>query len=63
MKAQKTPIPKKEADLLRALLYLNGKQRITLLRKADARTIRCICECALNILLGNVRLSTPEKNR
>ena len=63
MKAQKTPIPKKEADLLRALLYLNGKQRIALLRKADARTIRCICECALNILLGNVRLSTPEKNR
>ena len=60
---KRSPIAKKQADLLRALPRLNGEQRVALLRKTDQKTIRCICECALNILLGNVPLSTQEKNR
>lgn len=61
-KKKRSPIAKKEADMLRALYHLNGQQRLLLLRKADSRTIRCICECALNILLGNVALSKKEKD-
>lgn len=57
-----SPIAKREADLLRALFYLNGKQRVLVLRKADRRLIRCICECALNVLLGNVTLTRKERN-
>ena len=62
MGRKKSPIARREADLLRALYYLNGEQRLLLLRKADQRVIHCICECALNILLGNVVL-TPQQKR
>ena len=60
---RKCPIPKKHANFLRALLYLEGKQRIALLNSVNRDFIKCICECALNILKGNVVLKPSEKNR
>lgn len=62
-KAAKCPIAKKDADFLRALFYLDGNQRLLILRKANKNIIRCICECALNVLLGNVALSDKEKKQ
>lgn len=61
LKRKNSPIAKREADLLRALFYLSGKDRVLLLRKADKRIIRCICECALNVLEGNVALTVKQK--
>lgn len=60
---QKCPMRKKEANFLRALYLLDGKQRLLLLRRASPNLIKCICECALNILIGNVPLKTQEKKR
>ena len=54
---------KKDADVLRALYLLDDKQRVLLLKRASPDSIKCICECALNILLGNVPLKSREKKR
>ena len=32
-----------------------------MLQKADARLVRRICECALNVLIGNIPLSKGHK--
>ena len=34
-----------------------------MLRKADAKLVRRICECALNMLVGNVPLSKGHTSR
>ena len=60
---RKCPISKKHANFLRALLYLEGRQRIALLNSVNRDFIKCICECVLNILKGNVELKPSEKNR
>lgn len=60
---KKCPVPKKEAKFLQALYLLDDQQRILLLRRASPNFIRCICECALNVLLGNVPLNSREKKR
>lgn len=63
MSKKKCPVRKKEADFLRALYLLDEEQRLLLLRRASPNLIKCICECALNILLGNVPLKSHEKTR
>ena len=57
------PFARKEATVLTALYHLNEEQRKALLRKADAKLVRRICECALNVLIGNVPLSKGHKSR
>jgi hypothetical protein len=57
------PIGQKHTDILRALYHLNSEQRTALLRKADPKLVRYICECALNVLRGNVPLHRGHKNR
>lgn len=59
----KQPFTEKEGYILRALYHLNEEQRKALLRKADSKLVRRICECALNVLLGNVPLSNSHKSR
>lgn len=54
---------KKQAAILNALYYLSKDQRSAILRKADPQLVRYICECALNILRGNVPLSSKHKNK
>lgn len=53
----------KHAAVLQALCHLSSKQRVAILKKADPKLVRCICECALNILRGNVALKLPYKRR
>ena len=54
---------RKEPTVLTALYHFNEEQRKALLRKADAKLVRRICECALNVLIGNVLLSKGHKSR
>jgi len=53
----------KHAAILQALCHLTSEQRVAILKKADPKLVRCICECALNILRGNVPLKHPYKQR
>lgn len=55
------PINKNHAEILRSLCYLPEAERRVLLRHVDLKLIRCICECAYNILRGNVPLSNKHK--
>ena len=57
------PFAHKDAVILKALFHLNDKQRKALLQKADSKLVRHICECALNVLIGNVPLEKSEKSR
>lgn len=54
---------KKCIAFLHALCHADVQQRNGLLRTADKNLIRCICECALNILKGRVGLKNKEKNK
>lgn len=56
-------ISQKHTDILRALYYLSPEQRKALLKKADTQLVRYICECALNVLQGNVPLEKAHKTR
>lgn len=54
------PISQKYLDILRVLCMLDVTQRVALLRKADSRLVKYLCECALNILRGDVPLATQK---
>lgn len=54
---------RKHTAILQALYHLTSEQRIALLQKADLKLVKCICECALNILRGNVPLKQTHKQR
>lgn len=59
----RTIFGRKHAAILRALCHLTNEQRLAVLRKADLKLVKCICECALNILRGNIPLKQPHKQR
>lgn len=63
MAHDKSPLCKKHIAILRALQHLNKEQREAVLRKADSGIVRCICECALNVLCGNVPLKKSQKKK
>ena len=52
---------KEHIPLLRLLAHSTPSQRRELLRRAAPGLIHCLCECALNILKGNIKLTTREK--
>lgn len=54
---------KKQIIILEALCYLTSVQRRQILRIIDSSLIRSICECALNVLHGNVSLKASERRR
>lgn len=54
---------KTHADLLKVLIKASKKQRKALLKVADRTWIEAICECALNLVKGNVALSSTERKR
>ena len=62
-KGRRRPFGAKYAAILQALYHLDKSQRDALLRKADTKLIRHICECALNVLHGNVPLKPVHKKR
>ena len=54
---------KAHAPYLHVLVNGNAKQREGILRGADKELVYCLCECALNILKGNVKLHNSEKDK
>lgn len=48
-------------ELLKALVRLKPQPRLSLLRVADKSLVTAICECALNILNGNVPVTKSQK--
>ena len=52
---------KAHAPYLHVLVNGTAKQREGLLRGADKELVYCLCECALNVLQGNVKLQSTEK--
>lgn len=60
---QNIPIEEKYFAILNALRHSNKEQRTALLRSADKKLIRYICECASNILHGVVSLKNCQKNK
>ena len=54
---------KKQLAVLGALSHCDDKQRSAILRTADKSLVKCICECALNVLHGVVKLRDSEKKK
>ena len=53
---------KKQAVCLQMLIKTkNAKLREAILEHADAELIRALCECAHNILRGNVKMTPRER--
>ena len=44
------------------LAQCDPKHCIHILKSADNELIKCICECALNVLRGNIPLEPAQKN-
>lgn len=57
------PFGKKNATILSALYHLNVGERTALLKNANPHLVNQICECALNLLEGNIPLSGGQKKR
>ena len=58
IKRLKTQLP-----ALQALCKCNAKVRKQFLQKASNDLTKCICECSLNILNGNISVSKVHKNK
>ncbi len=54
---------RKDASLLKALIHATPKERKALLKVCDKSRIRSVCECAYNVLRGNVPLSKKSKSQ
>lgn len=52
---------KKDLEQLRVISMAPAKLQKQLLKKIDSRCIKTICECTLNTLKGNIRLSKKQK--
>ena len=57
------PIGKKYIALLEALRHSDKNQRLALLRSADEKLIKYICECALNVLKGVMTIKETQKQK
>lgn len=55
-------VVKRNINLLRALALMKPKQSKEVLKTADKGLIQSVCECALNLLKGNVRVN-PSKRK
>ena len=51
------------APYLHVLVNGTAKQLEGILRGANKKLIYCLCECALNVLQGNVKLHNSEKDK
>lgn len=50
-------------DLLKALVKAAPSQRKAILHSANRECIDALCECALNILIGNIPLTPSQKKK
>lgn len=60
---RRSPFARKQAAVLSALYHMNDEERAALLKKASPVLVKRICECALNVLCGNVPLTRVHKSR
>ena len=51
------------ASVLRSIKRMSEKDRRRAIAKSDRNLIDCFCECALNVLKGNVPLSKVQLNK
>ena len=54
---------RKHSEFLKVLVRCSAKQRKALLHKAGPKLLKTLCECTLNVLKGNVRLTTRQKRQ
>lgn len=54
---------KKDRPLLEAIIHATPKERKALLKVCDTSRIRTVCECAYNLLRGNVPISKRRKQQ
>lgn len=52
---------KRNLQVLRAVALMKPKQRKLILKAADKELIQSLCECALNLLRGNIKIDTNKK--
>lgn len=57
------PIGQRHAALLNAICHANIQEQRALLRTSDESLVKCICECALNVLHGVVKVKPSVKKR
>lgn len=50
-------------ELLKLLAKTRGKQRQAIINASGKDLIQAVCECAYNLLRGNIELSTDQKRR
>lgn len=48
-------------DILKVLAKCKTRQRKALLQNITPGLLKCLCECSLNVLKGNVKLSPSQK--
>ena len=58
-----SPTLRKYSPHLSVLASAKPTQCRALLKTADPGLVKCLCECALNVLKGNVPLSSTHKNK
>ena len=54
---------KQQLPVLQALCTSCPKVRKHLIHTADQNLIKCICECCVNVLDGNIKLTETQKER
>ena len=62
-KARGKHFSKKNIVLLNALYHADNRQRAALVQAADKSLVKCICECALNVLQNRVKINDTQKIR
>lgn len=54
---------KEHFPLLEFLCQCSKSHRSLIINRANSKLINCLCECALNVLSGNVPLTQEEKKK
>ena len=54
---------KKHSDMLSVMSKANPKVNKVLIQNANKDLVYCLCECALNVLKGNVTLNRGQKRK
>ena len=55
----------KYASFLQRLHKANSREKKILIKQAkdDTEFIKCVCECAKNIIKGNVQMTAPQRDK
>lgn len=56
-------VVKKNLKMLRVLALMKPKEIVEVLKAADKGLIQSVCECAHNLLRGNVKINSHKKGK